>query len=145
MWLACAEDGDLIATELVSLSLPSGMESGQQLAYLLEDSKRALERLAPDRVLILDPESIGKLTYAQSRRRVTGETLLTLAAAQAELPCDYVSRKALRKELGLPARGKLTDLVRDVVSEPLKPHWKNERDLAALAALAGQEHADAQG
>lgn len=135
----------LIEIEPYSLSLPTGLESGQQLTGLLDDCNRVLRTLAPNAVLILEPETNNQLTYAQSRGRVTGETLFTLAAAKAELPCAYISRKTLRAKLDLPAKGKLADLVGRLVEQPMSPYWKGKRDLAALAALAGQEAIDVIG
>ena len=140
MWLVCCEDGELVATTPLCLSLPSGLETGHSLVALLDEAERTLRSVAPDAVLILEPEATNRLTFTQSRRRVTGETLLSLAAARLDLPCDYMSRPKLRALLKLPKKGALADLASEVIGSPLSPHWKNKRDLAALTALAG-DHA----
>jgi hypothetical protein len=141
MWLACADDGQLVPTVPHSLTLPSGMESGEQLSAMLDECVRVLRDLAPCRVLTLDPEPNNKLKFAQVRGRVTGETLLALAAARANIPCDRIGRARLRSRLNLSRSGNLSSLAGEVISEPLSPHWKGQRDLAALAALAGQDQA----
>lgn len=102
----------------------------------LDDCKRTVDKLLPGRVLVLNPETTGQTTFLKSRDRATGEAFISLAAAQAGVPCSYLSRQRLRPLLGLPKAGKLCDVAGTVISEPMKPHWKNERDLASLAALA---------
>ncbi len=145
MWLACAEDAQLMRQSRPRLTLPSGLETGQQLVALTAECRRTLSSLEPTRVLILDPETTNRLTFAQSRGRVTGETLLSLAAAEMDIACEYISRKLLRSRLGLPAAGKLSGLVSHLIADPMTPHWTEKRDLAALAALAGQEGDNAEG
>ena len=135
MWLVCAEDGRVVPAEPKSLVLPSGLETGQKLVALFDDCRRALRALRPVRVLVLDPEANNQLTFAKSRGRVTGETLVSLAAAELDIPCNYISRKRVRARLGLPAGGRLSSLVDQVVDEVLAPNWTDKRDLAALAAL----------
>jgi len=144
MWLVCATDSQIVPTEPPSLRLPSGLESGQQLAALLDDCERVLRKLKPARVVVLDPETNNQLTFAKSRGRVTGEVIMSIAAAQLDIHCSYMSRKALRSQLGLPASGKLSSHAALVVAVPLSPNWRDKRDLASLAALAGQEITDAE-
>lgn len=145
MWLACAHDGEVVPSSLFRLELPSGMESGQQLMALLDECERALRDLSPDQVVLLDPEPTARITFSQARARVTGETLLALAAAKADLPYERLSRPQLRSRLALPRSGKLPALVKERVPQPLAPHWTGKRDLAALAALAARECSDADG
>lgn len=144
MWLVCADDGKVLSTVPYRLSMPSGMESGQKLIGLLDECERVLRDLAPDRIVVLDPEPTARMTFSKSRPRVTAETLLALAAARADLPFGKVSRAAVRSRLGLPKSGGLPTLVPATV-ERLDPHWKGKRDLAALAALAGSESLHAEG
>lgn len=146
MWLVCADDGEVVDTSPFRLALPSGMESGQKLAALLDECERALRDLAPDGIVVLDPEVTAKIPFSQARARVTAETLLALAAAKVDLPYEKLSRAGLRSRLELPRSGKLTALVPQKVPQPLAPHWTGKRDLAALAALAGIDGSpDAEG
>lgn len=137
-WLVCAEDGKLLSTEPQSLTPALGMELGDRLAGLLDECERVLRALSPAYVLILEPEATSRLTFEQSKARLAVETILALAAAREGVPCDRLPRPTLRSKLGLPKSGKLSSLVDGVVSEPLSPNWNDKRDLAALAALAGQ-------
>ena len=138
IWLAYAENGQLRATDPYCLSLPPGLESGEQLIGLLDECHRVLRDLSPEKVVVLDPEPNAKFQFSSVRERLTGETLLLLAAAQADIPCERLSRASVRSNLDLGRAGKLASLVEEVVDSPLSPHWKNKRDLAALAALAVQ-------
>lgn len=145
MWLARADDGRVMASVPYALTLPSGLESGEKLQALLEECERTLRDLKPDRVVVLDPEATAQIKFGQARARATGETLLALAAHRMSVPFEKLSRAGLRSRLGLGRKGKLSSLVGQVVSEPLSPYWKDKRDLAALAALAGtdgQAHAE---
>ena len=117
--------------------MPTGVETGQQLVEFRDQCRRVLNRVKPDHVLILDPEPTGQLSYKQSRGRVTGETLLALAAAEAEIPCDRMSRATVRSRVGLDRSGRLSDRVAEVLPTPPCTHWKGKRDLAALVARAG--------
>lgn len=142
-WLACAEDGAILDSKPYQLDVPLGLERGQQLVGLRDECIRVLEILYPATVTILDPETVYKTSYKNARSRATGEILLSLVAAQLEIPCSFVTRQKLRSKLGLGSAGKLVDLVAARVPTPLTPHWTDKRDLAALAALMGQEDFDA--
>lgn len=139
MWLACADDGQLVPISPHSLALPSGLESGEKLSALLAECERVLRALAPGRVVVLDPEATARFTFKAARARVTGETLLALAAAKSSVPYEKLSRAGLRSRLSLGRANKLVELVPQVVNEPLSPHWTGKRDLAALAALAARD------
>lgn len=136
LWLVTVVDGVVVDTLPQSLTLPSGLESGRQLEAMLESAKRAMRDLQPDRVAVLDPEQRNQLNFAQSRRRVVGETLLALACASLDIPCDYLARATLRARLQLPRSGPLVGLVETVIPTGLARNWGGKRDLAALAALA---------
>lgn len=145
MWLAAAAGDTVAATDPIKLELPTGLEAGKQLSALAEDTERVLLALGINNVVILDPEPNNRLTFAQSRRRVTGETLVALAAARLDCSCDHLSRRRLRSLLDLPAGGDLSTLSATLIDSPLAPHWKKKRDLAALAALAGEREIHAAG
>ncbi|MGH9197738.1 MAG: hypothetical protein ACRD1T_18595 [Acidimicrobiia bacterium] len=145
IWLACAENGEIVDSTPYRLDVPAGLERGQQLVALLEDCARVLQTLSPRTVAILDPELIGTASFKRARDRAKGEVLLSLAAAQLGIACSFVSRQGLRSKLGLGRSGKLVDLVATRIPRTLNPHWKGKRDLAALAALVGQEDFNAAG
>lgn len=142
LWLAGTVDGQLIDIQPYVLEMPTGLESGDQLVAFLEDCKRVVAKLRPHRVVVLNPESMAQASLLKARDRATGEAFISLASAQAGIPCDYVSRQKLRATLELPKSGKLADVAKQVVSKPMRPHWKNARDLASLAALAAHEVAN---
>lgn len=143
IWLAVIEDGELRNTSPYHLEAGAGLERGQQLVALLADCTRILNELKPDAVVVLDPEGNGRFTFFQSRDRVTGEVLLSLAAAQLDIPCRYLSRATVKSRLNLGSAGKLASHADNLFPEPLRPHWKDKRDLAALVAKAGQEEPNA--
>ncbi len=144
MWLACADDGAIVDTTPYQLDVPAGLERGLQLVGLLDECTRVLEKLSPGAVAILNPESTARITsFGSVRARVTGEVMLSLAAAKLGLPCRYISRPTVRSVLKLGTRGRLSDVVTNATGVQLRPHWKGERDLAALTALALREDADA--
>lgn len=145
LWLACAVDGKLVPTDPCSLSMPSGLESGDQLVEMLAGSARVLRDAGAERVVILDPETNAQMSFKTARSRVTGETLLALAAAQSNIPCERASRAQVRSVLGLSRSGRLSSLVQTVVVTPLSPYWRDKRDLAALAALSVTGAVDAEG
>lgn len=145
IWLAVVEDRQLLDTSPFKLEAGAGLERGQQLVALLQDCARVLNELKPDAVVVLDPEGNGRFTFRQSRDRVTGEVLLSLAAAQLDIPCRYMSRATVKSRLELGASGKLSRLVSKVLPDALTPHWKDKRDLAAIVALAEQGCSDAAG
>jgi len=145
LWLAVVEDGELVDSSPYRLEARDGLERGQQLVALLDDCKRVLVDLAPASVVVLEPEATGTFTFRQSRDRVTTEVLLCLAAAEADIPCSYVSRPTVKSRLGLGSAGKLVEKVSAVLPVPFNPHWKGKRDLAALVAMAEWKDADAAG
>lgn len=142
LWLACAEAGRVLDLSPYSVSLASGLEASESLIAFVEESERVLRDLAPDRVLLLDPETNAKFAFSAVRVRVTGETLFAFAAAKAGVACERLTRPTVRTRLSLPRSGSLESHVGTCVPSPLAPHWKKKRDLAALAALAAQKPAD---
>lgn len=143
IWLAVIEDGQLRDSDPHRLVAGEGLERGQQLVALLDDCTRVLEELKPEAVSVLDPEGNGKFTFRQSRDRITGEVLLSLAAARLSIPCSYVSRASVKSRLSLGSAGSLASHAPKVFRQPLSPYWKGKRDLAAMAALAAQEGSNA--
>lgn len=115
-------------------------EASDALPSTLEEIGRTLSQLHPSLVVLLLPEQSNrhKYTHSQLAPRITLETLIRLAAVQAQTPIDVLSRRAVRSRLGLPFSGDLAGHVAAKFPEPSAPYWKAGRDVAALAALAGE-------
>ena len=135
LWL-CVVDGDVPEdTDPSNLTLRAGVACGFALLAFHGECVRVLTRLAPDRIVILDPEPVASLK-ASARSRFAAEALLAFAAEQAEISCVRIARATARSRLQLGQKGPLKDHVRSVLPEPAGPHWAGKRDLAALAAVA---------
>jgi hypothetical protein len=65
------------------------------------------------------------------------ETLVRVAAVQEGIPIEVLARPTVRSRLGIPRAGELASHVATVVAEPVGRYWTAGRDVAALAALAG--------
>lgn len=133
-------DGRVVVDDMPErLRLPAGVESGAGLLEFVEEVRRALGRVAPDHVVILQPE--GKqpgASYARIAPRVVIETLLRLCAAQEGISVDLQPRPTVRARLGLPARGSLETHI-DRAGPATGQYWAAGRALAALAALSYEE------
>ncbi len=115
-------------------------DSGEQLVNVLGELRRVLSELQPDQVVLLNPEQSprAKRTHSAFVPRVTLETLVRLAAEQADHPLEMLSRPTLRSRLDLPQKGNLASHVPSVLPRKIGKNWSEERQLAALAALAGE-------
>ena len=91
-------------------------------------------------VVLLPPEQSPrfKFTYAQLAPRVALETVIRLACVRAKIPVDVIPRPTVRSQLGLPLSGELASHVSVRISEGSGPYWSAGRNIAALAALAGE-------
>jgi hypothetical protein len=140
-FLALAEDGEIVAARPEQLE-PPGTEESERLRGFYHAFRRVLADLRPDRVCLLLPESSPRHrpTHAELTPRIAMETLVRLATVESEdgVEIDVLARPTVRSRLGLGNKGKLVDLVPEAITEPVGHHWKNARDLAALAALAGE-------
>jgi len=115
-------------------------EASAELEATLDEIGRALTQLRPDSIVLLLPEQSPqhKHAYSQIAPRVTMETLLRLAAVRAAVPIELMSRPTLRSRLELPAKGDLASHTALRITEPVGPYWNAGRNVAALAALAGE-------
>jgi hypothetical protein len=62
-----------------------------------------------------------------------------LAAARQRIDVEVLPRPTLRKRLQLPSAGKLATHVPLGIPRKVGKNWSEERQLAALAALAGEK------
>lgn len=136
LYLAVAEDGEVLDVEPSTFSQPAGLAFGDRLAAMRDEADKLVVSLSVARVRILDPEATYKPPAVSVRARFALETILALGAAGAGADCDRMSRASARSLLGLPKRGGLAAMATEVTPKVGK-HWApGKRDLAALAALA---------
>jgi hypothetical protein len=113
-------------------------EASAELESTLEEIGRALAQIRPDLVVVLMPEQTRfQRPYAELAARAALETLVRLAAARAKIPVDVLLRPTVRARLNLPKKGDLASHAEGVVA-PAGHYWSAGRDVAALAALAGE-------
>ena len=121
------------------IEVASQYEASAELLSTLEEIKRALAQLRPDRMALLLPEQgRHKRTYPELAPRVTLETLVRIAAVQQGVPIELLPRPTLRATLGLPRKGELSSHVDAAISGSVGLYWTAGRDVAGLAALAMQ-------
>lgn len=140
-FLAMVEDGEIVVREPQRIQPPPGSEESERLSGFYDDFARALADLKPDEVCLIMPENDprNRRTHSELVPRIGMETIVRLVAVRAQppMPIAVLARRTVRSRLGLPPKGKLIDLVEQVIPDPVGKHWRDARDLAALAALAG--------
>jgi hypothetical protein len=139
-FLSVVEGGSVVDAPVQRVEVASLLESSAELDSTLEEIGRAFARLKPDHVVLLLPEQSPrhKRTYQEVAPRVALETLVRLAAVRAGIPIDVMPRATVRSRLGLPRKGELSSHVSAKLSKPVGKYWSAGRDVAALAALAGE-------
>jgi hypothetical protein len=141
-FLAVTVEGELTDGYVEYIDAPTLDESSHELASVLDELGRAMNEVKADKVVLLKPEGgpTPKKTHAAFVPRVALETLVRLAAVQQRIDVEVLARPTLRKRLELPPAGKLAKHVSLCIPEKVGKNWSAERQLAALAALAGKEH-----
>lgn len=138
-FLALIVDGAVVTGDPPRYAPPSG-ESSARLDRFFEGFREILADLTPDVVALVQPEQETRfrLSYSALEPRIAMETLVRLATVRSDagIAMEVLARPTVRSRLGLPASGKLVNLVERVIPEPVGPYWRDKRDLAALAALA---------
>lgn len=136
-FLAVVDGETVVDIEPASLRLAQGLSPGQQLLALRDESARLIRAASVQRVRILNAEpSRFSTSYASLIPRLTLESVIAFAAAELGIDCDRRTRASLRSSFDLPREGTLASHVGSVLNFAGKS-WTNKRDLAALAALAG--------
>jgi hypothetical protein len=138
--LAGVVDHKVVETAVYRINVASIHEASQELEATLEEVGRALAQIRPGLVVLLPPEqgTRFKRTYGQIAPRVALETVVRLAAVRAEIPIEVMPRATVRSRLGIPRSGELASHVPQRLPHPVGPYWAAGRDVAALAALAGE-------
>ena len=135
LWLACAEDGELVDLDPYSFKLPAGLERGEALRAGVEELAAILKRCGADVVALQEPETTSS-TYQSLVPRMTVEIVLEFAAAEVSVEFRRVSRAKLRSLLELPRSGSVNGYASQVIAKPQNPHWAKKRDIAAMVAVA---------
>lgn len=135
LWLAHAVDGELVEFDPYSFRLPQGLERARALRAGAEELAAVVRRCDVDNVVLLEPE-VTRSTYQSLLARMSVEIVAEFAAAEAKVAFVRLTRAKLRSKLGLPKSGAVNGYADEVIVKPQSPHWKKERDLAAMAAVA---------
>jgi hypothetical protein len=136
-FLSIAEDQEIVETSVSSIDVAAQYEASEEMLATLDEIRRVLNELRPERVIVLKPEPNTRMTYDQVAPRVALETLFRLAAVQENLEVEVVARSTVRSRTGLAKSGPLSSRVADAVPAPVGKYWRQGRDIASLAALAG--------
>lgn len=137
VYLAFAEDGELVDEGPQRLQVPAVHEETLRLQSFLDDFRRLLAEKRPDIVRILQPESIYEAKYSELAPRAALETLIRLACSQAGVAVEVLHRATARSRTGF-GKGKLDVLISANV-EPVGRYWNQGRKYAAVAALAEEK------
>jgi hypothetical protein len=136
-YLTLAVDGMITQAVVERVEVAAQYEASVELLSTLEEIRRALGQLRPDRIAVLMPEQGGrKRTYLEIAPRVTLETLIRIAAVQEGIDIEMLARPTLRARLDIPKAGELSSHVSGVIAESVGLYWSAGRDIAGLAALA---------
>jgi hypothetical protein len=133
-------DGSVRADAVELVPAPALGESSEQLLAVLAELKRVYGEVQAEKIVLLKPEGgrMGKRTHSEHVPRIALETLVRLAAVETDRPIELLARPTLRSRLKLPTDGKLVMHVSSRIPEKVGSNWSEERQLAALAALAGE-------
>jgi hypothetical protein len=140
-FFAVAVDGELSEGHVEYIDAPNVAESSEELKSVLDELIRVIKEVKADKLVLLKPEGgpMPKKTHAAFVSRIALETLVRLAAVETNIEIEVLPRPTVRTLLDLPMKGKLAHHVELRVPEKVGKNWGEERQLAALAALAADE------
>lgn len=140
-FLAVAVDGELGEGHVEYIDAPNLAESSEELMSVLDELIRVINEVKADKVVLLKPEGgpTPKKTHAAFVPRIALETLARLAAVETETETEVLARPTVRSRLDLPTKGPLAGHVPLRIPSKVGKSWSEERQLAALASLAGDE------
>lgn len=139
LYLAVVGDDGLEHVDPPLLEVVQGNEGGLALIALRLECEHALARIAPDLVVILDPEANAKLTWKTTMQRVSAESVLVCAATAAGISVERVTRPSVRSACSFGRSGSLAVHAKEHYPDSVGPYWAGKRDLAALAAVSRHE------
>jgi hypothetical protein len=131
IYLALAEDGQLVDEEPQRLDVPGVHEQTARLRAFQQDFGRVLAEASPDVVRIMQPETVYAATYSELAPKAALETLIRVACLESDVPVEIVHRAGARSALG---GGNLDKLIAANI-EPVGKYWNVGRKYAAVAAL----------
>jgi hypothetical protein len=134
VYLALAEDGEVVDAEPQRLQVPAVHEETARLREFLGDFGRVLAETKPDAVRVMQPEQIYEAQYAELAPKATLETLVRLACDDAGIAVEVLHRATARSRV-FGTQGNMDKLIADNV-EPVGKYWNTGRKYAAVAALA---------
>jgi hypothetical protein len=137
-YVAVAVDGEIRDVGVEQIDAGAIGESESDLVRALADVVRVIAEVEADAIALLKPESgpKSKRTHAAFVPRIALETVVRLAAAQTGTQIEVLSRPTVRGRLKLQSKGKLVEHVPSRIGTKVGKNWSDERQLAALAALA---------
>lgn len=136
--LSVVTTGEVVDAPVNRIQVALIHEASEELVATLDEIGRALAQVKPELVVLLLPEqSRFKWTYTQIAQRVALETLVRLASVRADIPIEVLPRATVRSRLDLPRTGDLASHVASRIARA-GPYWADGRNVAALAALAGE-------
>jgi len=132
--------GVVVPSPVERIDVSALHEASEELEATIDEITRALRRVGPDRVILLLPEQSPRYrrTYQEIAPRATLETLVRLASVRAGIPIEVMARRTVRSRLGLPLSGDLASHVATKIPTPAGHYWSAGRNVAGLAALAGE-------
>lgn len=133
---ALGEDAVLVEDDHERLRAPALYEETERLRKLLDAAGRVIAETRVEVVRVLLPEQPYSGSYNSLAPRAALETLVRLAADDADIPVQLLHRSTARARLGMPRRGKFEDHIRSVIPNPVGRYWADGRRLAAAAAIA---------
>lgn len=136
--LAVADEGAILAGVPEKLSTAGILEESARLVAMQGELQRVLAEVQPEEVRILRPEQTYKDSYTRIAPRVALETVVRVACVGAQIPVEVLKPASARARLGLPRSGALKSHVPKVCDQVGK-YWSAGRNLAAVAALAGDQ------
>lgn len=137
-YFSVMDDGDLVDEEPMRLRLPDG-ERSKRLQTFVDDLARTMKDKKIQAVVVLKAEGLPpnptqRVNVPALQQRTTLETLVQIAAVQADLDVEMLERATARSRLGLSRAGKLEDMLEQAVPGMSGTYWTAGRGLAALAA-----------
>ncbi|WP_141659157.1 hypothetical protein [Mycobacterium europaeum] len=136
-FVALVENSQLLDTPPYALAPSEVHGAVASLSKFEEDVSRQLNLWNVQKLVVLEPETTYRAPYSGFVDRIGVESVLLLSAHRSGIPTFRISRQKVRSLLGLGRQLKFEVLAAERLT-PVGPHWKNKRDCAALAALAGE-------
>jgi hypothetical protein len=139
-YFSVVDDGVLLDDDLKRMSLPAG-EQSKRLQVFVDDLARTMRERKVDAVGVLKAEGLPpnpsqRVNVPALQQRTTLETLIQLAAVQADVDVEMLERATVRSRLGLGKAGRLEEMLEEAAPGMTGLYWAAGRGLAAVAARA---------